>query len=48
MTDIHGVGVFVSKRIKASEVYFNPPAFKDQVWVSIKLQGSDSLLVGCM
>ena len=43
-----GVGIFVSKRLRAGQVYFNPSTFKDQVWVSIKLQGSDSLLVGCI
>jgi len=36
------------KDLKASQVYFNPPAFTDHVWVNIKLQGSDSLLVGCI
>ena len=45
---IRGVGIFVSKRVKASQVYFNPSALMDQVWVSIKLKGSDSLLVGCV
>ena len=45
---IRGVGIFASKRLKASQVYFNPPALMDQVWVSIKLQGSDSLLVSCV
>jgi len=37
-----------SSSLKVSQVYFNPPAFTDHVWVSIKLQGSDSLLVGCI
>jgi len=38
-SDIRGVGIFVHKRLNANQVYFNPIAFMDQVWVSIRLQG---------
>ena len=47
-SDIRGVGIFVNKRLKANQVSFNPTAFMDQVWISIRLQGSDTLLVGCI
>ena len=46
--DIRGVGIYVHHKLQASQVFFNSPHFKDHVWVSVKLQGSDSLLVGCI
>ena len=48
LTNIRGVGIFVHHKLQASQIYFNTPHFKDHVWANIKLQGSDSLLVGCI
>ena len=47
-SDIRGVGIYVHHKLQASQVLFNSPHFKDHVWASVKLQGSDSLLVGCI
>ena len=48
ITNIRGVGIFVHHKLQASQIYFNTPHFEDHVWANIKLQGSDSLLVGCI
>ena len=48
ITNIRGVGIFVHHKLQASQMYFNAPRFEDHVWANIKLQGSDSLLVGCI
>ena len=47
-TNIHGVGIFVQHKFQVSRVYFDAPHFEDHVWANIKLQGSDSLLIGCI
>jgi len=47
--NIHGVGLFVSQKIKASKFSFNDVAdCNEHVWVKIKMQSSDTLLVGCI
>jgi len=47
--NIRGVGLFVSQKIKASQVSFNDVAdCNEHVWVKIKMQSSDTLLVGCI
>ena len=48
LTNIRGVGIFVHHKLQASQIYFNTPHFEDHVWANVKLQGSDSLLVGCI
>ena len=48
LTSVRGVGVYVHHKLQASQVFSNSPHIKDHVWTSIKLQGSDSLLVGCI
>ena len=40
--------IFVHNKFQASQVIFNSSHFEDHVWTNIKLQGSDSLLVGCV
>jgi len=46
---IRGVGLFVSHNIHASQVIFNDTSdYIEHVWVKIKMQGSDTLLVGCI
>ena len=45
---IRGVGIFVSKRLQARQVFFNAPDFEDHVWAENQLRGCDSLLVGCI
>ena len=47
-TNIRGVDTFVHHKFQASQVIFNSSHFEDRVWANIKLQGSDSLLVGCI
>ena len=47
-TNIRGVGIFVRHKFQVSQVYFDVPHFEDHVWANIKLQGSDSLLTGCI
>ena len=47
-SNIRGVGIFVHHKFHASQVIFNSSHFGDHVWTNIKLQGSDSLLVGCV
>ena len=47
-SNIRGVGIFVHHKFQASQVTFNSSHFEDHVWVNVKLQGSDSLLVGCI
>ena len=47
-SNIHGVGIYVHHKLQASQVFFNSPHIKDHVWASIRLQGSDLLLVGCI
>ena len=47
-TNIRGVGIFVKHKFQVSQVYFDAPHLEDHVWAKIKLQGSDSLLVGCI
>ena len=47
-SNICGVGIFVHNKFQASQVIFNSSHFEDHVWTNIKLQGSDSLLVGCV
>ena len=42
---IRGIAIYVHHKLQASQVFFNSP---HHVWTSIKLQGSDSLLVGCI
>ena len=46
--NIRGVGIFVHHKFQASHVIFNSSHFGDHVWTNIKLQESDSLLVGCV
>ena len=43
-----GLVTYVHHKLQASQVFFNSPHFKDYVWASVKLQGSDTLLVGCI
>jgi len=39
---------YLLDQLQATQFYYNVSNFKDQVWASIKLQGTDSLLVGCI
>ena len=43
ISHIHGVGIFVSKRLQARQVFFNSPDFEDHVWAEIQLRGCDSV-----
>ena len=47
-TNIHGVGIYISKRISVSEYYFTGSNFRDHIWISMSLKGCDSLLIGCI
>ena len=47
-SNIRGVGIYVHHKLQASQVFFNTPHIEDHVWASIRLQGSDLLLVGCI
>ena len=47
-SNILGVGIFVYHKFQASQVIFNSSHFEDHVWTNVKLQGFDSLLVGCI
>jgi len=40
-----GVGIYVSNKLPASEVFLDSLIFPEHVWVSINLRGHDSLLV---
>ena len=42
-----GIAMFVSDKLNASTVKFNC-VFHEQLWISIRLNGSDSLLMGCV
>ena len=48
LTFVYGVGIFVHYKFQVSQVIFISSDFEDHVWTNIKLQGSDSLLVGCV
>ena len=45
-TNIRGVGIFVSNKLESSQVFLQSTPFMDHVSANIKLQGSDSLLIG--
>ena len=47
-SNIRGVGIYVHHKPQASQVFFDSPHIEDHVWASIRLQGSDLLLVGCI
>ena len=42
------VGIYVSKKLSVTEVTFNRYSHYEHVWISIKLMGHDTLLVGCI
>jgi len=46
--DICGVGIFISQKMHASQVFFDHVNFSDHIWVNIKMHSSDLLLVGCI
>jgi len=43
-----GVGIYVSSKLSVTEVTFNGYSHHEHVWISIKLMGHDTLLVGCI
>jgi len=43
-----GICIYISSLLNSSEVKFSESNFKEQLWINIKLRGSDSLLVGCL
>ena len=43
-----GICIFVSSSLQATEVCFPSCDFKEQLWIKIKLQGADQLLLGCI
>ena len=43
-----GICIFVRSIWKATEVSFPTCPFKEQLWISIKIQSTDVLLVGCV
>jgi len=48
-SSIRGVGIFVSQRIHATQVTFNNvDNCIEHVWIRVKMEASDSLLVGCV
>ena len=47
-SQIRGVGIFVSEKLQANQVFFQSSDFEHHVWVRIQLCGSDSLLIGCV
>jgi len=46
LTNIRAVGIFVSNKLDSSQVLLQSVPFMDNVWTNIKLNGSDSLLIG--
>ena len=45
---LYGVCIYVSTLLNSSEVKFVEGNLKEQLWINIKLHGSDCPLVGCL
>ena len=45
---IRGIGIFLNCSLRAREIYFQGSAFREHLWVELPLEGSDSLLIGCL
>lgn len=43
-----GICIYVAKHLSASEVELSASSFNEHLWVRVKLQGSNSLLAGCI
>ena len=43
-----GVCAYVRHGIHATEIHFTASQFREQIWLQVKLRGSDQLLVGCI
>ena len=43
-----GICAYVRLGIHATEIHFTASQFREQIWLQIKLRGSDRLLVGCI
>ena len=44
----HGICIYIRHELHAAEISFPGMCFKEQLWLKIKLQGSDSLASGCI
>ena len=45
---IRGVGIYVHDSVHATEVSFPDTVFSEQLWIKMKLEGSDALYAGCL
>lgn len=45
MDSIHGVGIYVSSNLDASEVHFYDFTFIEYIWVIIQLHGNDMITI---
>ena len=45
---MRGVTVYISNKLKVSEVSFTDDKLTEHVWLRLKLHGNDSLLIGCI
>ena len=43
-----GICIYVRDSLPCSEVMFLASPFREQLWVNIRLAGSDILLIGCI
>ena len=45
---LRGICIYTDERLQCCEVTFPDSQFSEQLWVKLKLQGGDSLLMGCL
>ena len=45
---VRGICVYVSSNIRATEFSFASYSHIEQIWIRIKLQGTDQLIAGCV
>ena len=45
---IRGISIMVSEKLHSSECKFQSSSFEEHLWVRVKLQGADCLIIGCI